>query len=92
MKENYKKLLKKQIVNELTESEVYARLAELEKNEVNKKILKRISADEKSHAAIISRLVQIEGLPLFCLLFTCFCFWCSCYLFELAGQGFKFCL
>ena len=55
MKENYKKLLKKQIVNELTESEVYARLAELEKNEVNKKILKRISADEKSHAAIISR-------------------------------------
>ncbi len=62
MKENYKKLLKTQIINELTESEVYARLAELEKNEVNKKILKRISADEKSHAAIISRLVQIEGL------------------------------
>lgn len=62
MKENYKKLLKTQIINELTESEVYARLAELEKNEANKKILKRISVDEKSHAAMISRLVQIEGL------------------------------
>lgn len=62
MKEKYKNLLKTQIVNEMTESEVYARLAELEKNEANKKILKRISEDEKYHAAMISKLVQIDGL------------------------------
>jgi VIT1/CCC1 family predicted Fe2+/Mn2+ transporter len=52
-----------QLRNELTESAVYSRLAQLEKNEHNKKILQNISADESAHARVISSIVGREGAP-----------------------------
>lgn len=52
-----------QLRNELTESAVYSRLAQFEKNEHNKKILQNISADESAHARVISSIVGREGAP-----------------------------
>lgn len=58
MNECFKKLLRTQVINELTEAEVYAYLARLEKKEANKEILLRISTDERMHAKVISHILQ----------------------------------
>ncbi len=58
MNDCFKKLLRTQVINELTEAEVYAYLARLEKKEANKEILLRISTDERMHAKVISHILQ----------------------------------
>ncbi len=54
--------LRAMLSNELTESVVYSRLAEMQKDEHNAEILKRIAADELSHAKIIQGLLGEEGV------------------------------
>lgn len=63
MKEENKHIdvLRAQLQNELTESIIYARLSELEKNEKNRAILKNISADEAAHARVIAHILGFEG-------------------------------
>jgi VIT1/CCC1 family predicted Fe2+/Mn2+ transporter len=65
MKEENKhaEILQAQLQNELTESIIYARLSELEKNEKNRAILKNISADEAAHARVIAHILGSEGQP-----------------------------
>lgn len=58
-----KSVLISQLRNECTEAAVYARLAKLEKNQKNREILKRISADETSHARIIAGILGCEARP-----------------------------
>ena len=58
-----KAILISQLRNETTEAAVYARLAQLEKNPKNKEILSRISADEATHARIISDILGCEVQP-----------------------------
>ena len=52
-----------QLKNELTEAAVYARLAQLEKNPENKKILLSISEDEASHARTIAGILGCDAKP-----------------------------
>lgn len=52
-----------QLRNELTEAAIYERLAALEKKPGNSEILKSISADESSHAKIISGILGREAKP-----------------------------
>jgi VIT1/CCC1 family predicted Fe2+/Mn2+ transporter len=54
-------VLSAQLRNELTESAVYARLAAIEKNPENRRILESISADESSHARMIAAILGREG-------------------------------
>jgi VIT1/CCC1 family predicted Fe2+/Mn2+ transporter len=63
MKENFDTIsvLNSQLKNELTEAAVYARLAKLEKNPKNRRILESISADEASHARIIAEILGKKG-------------------------------
>ena len=56
-----RKILQKQLVNELTESEIYSRLALRQKNEENRKILDSIARDEAAHARIIADILGEEG-------------------------------
>jgi VIT1/CCC1 family predicted Fe2+/Mn2+ transporter len=56
-------VLVSQLRNELTEAAVYERLANMEKNPKNQKILKGISEDEMSHARIISGIVAQSVRP-----------------------------
>lgn len=56
-----RKTLQKQLVNELTESEIYSRLALRQKNEENRKILDSIARDEAAHARIIADILGEEG-------------------------------
>jgi VIT1/CCC1 family predicted Fe2+/Mn2+ transporter len=59
-----KAILLAQLRNELTESIIYSRLSELEKNEKNRKILKAISVDEAAHARVISHILgDVKGTP-----------------------------
>lgn len=71
---NTKSVLLSQLKNELTEATIYARLAMLEKDSKNKKILESISADEASHALIIKDILgqdcQISSLK---VSWTVFC-------------------
>lgn len=63
-----------QLRNELTESAVYARLAAMEKNPGNRELLEHISADELSHARMISGILGCEGRPsAFRVVWTVFC-------------------
>ena len=55
------KVLRLQLVNELTESAVYARLAALEKDPQNKTILEHLSADEARHAGMIEKILGCQG-------------------------------
>jgi VIT1/CCC1 family predicted Fe2+/Mn2+ transporter len=59
----YEDQLMRQLVNELTESEVYARLARLESQAQNAQILQRIAADERAHAALIAGLLGVSASP-----------------------------
>ena len=60
----HKTILLAQLRNELTESIIYSRLSELEKNEKNRKILKAISVDEAAHARVISHILgDAKGTP-----------------------------
>jgi VIT1/CCC1 family predicted Fe2+/Mn2+ transporter len=60
----HKAILLAQLRNELTESIIYSRLSELEKNEKNRKILKAISVDEAAHARVISHILgDAKGTP-----------------------------
>lgn len=67
-------VLLSQLKNELTEAAIYSRLASLEKNPKNKKILESISADESSHARVIAGIIgQEAGLSAFKVAWTVFC-------------------
>ena len=63
MNSQCKKVLRSQLVNELTESEIYRRLAMMQKDDGNREILERIAADESAHAQIISELLGEKGAP-----------------------------
>ena len=56
-----RKTLQTQLVNELTESAIYCRLAALQKSEKNRRILEGIAQDEASHARLISGILGEEG-------------------------------
>ena len=58
-----KRILRSQLVNELTESVIYARLAAMQKDEKNRLILERIGHDEAVHARMISELLDEEASP-----------------------------
>jgi VIT1/CCC1 family predicted Fe2+/Mn2+ transporter len=58
-----KKMLRSQLVNELTESVVYARLAAMQKDEKNRLILERIGHDEAVHAQMISGILGEDAEP-----------------------------
>ena len=60
-KDKEREILLSQLRNELTESAIYARLAELEKSPGNKRILLGISGDEANHARMISGIIGCEG-------------------------------
>lgn len=49
--------------NEMTESIVYAKLANVEKNPENKKVLQRIAAEEASHAEILRNYTGMSVKP-----------------------------
>jgi VIT1/CCC1 family predicted Fe2+/Mn2+ transporter len=59
----HREVLLSQLRNELTEAAVYARLAELDDDGKNRKILAGISADEAAHARIISGIVSQPVKP-----------------------------
>ena len=61
MRYDNRKILQNQLSNELTESEIYFRLAELQKNEKNRQILERIARDEASHALMIEEILGEKG-------------------------------
>ena len=61
MQRENKKILRAQLVNELTESEIYSRLAALQKDEKNRQILEQIARDEASHAHMIAEILGEEG-------------------------------
>lgn len=56
-----RKILQSQLANELTESEIYSRLAVLQKNEKNRKILESIARDEAAHALMIEEILDEKG-------------------------------
>ena len=58
-----RKTLRRQLVNELTESEIYCRLAALQKNEKNRQILENIARDEAAHARLIADILGENGTP-----------------------------
>ena len=60
---NTRKTLRSQLVNELSESVIYRRLAAMQKDERNRLILERIGHDESVHAHAISELLGEEALP-----------------------------
>lgn len=63
-----------QLKNELTEAAVYARLAQMEKDPKNKKILQSISEDEASHARVIAGILGGDARPSsFKVAWTVFC-------------------
>ena len=63
-----------QLKNELTEAAVYARLAQIEKDPKNKKILLSISEDEASHALVIAGILGSDAGPSsFKVTWTVFC-------------------
>ena len=57
-------ILLRQLRSELTESIVYQRLAEMEKNPINREVLARISADEAAHGGMISGILGRTARPL----------------------------
>jgi VIT1/CCC1 family predicted Fe2+/Mn2+ transporter len=61
MNKNTEYILISQLKNELTESMIYASLANIEKDERNKKILENISRDKMAHAEIIKNIVQKDA-------------------------------
>jgi VIT1/CCC1 family predicted Fe2+/Mn2+ transporter len=61
MQHNHRKILQAQLANELTESEIYSRLAALQTDEKNRRILELIAKDEASHARIIADILGEEG-------------------------------
>ena len=56
-----KKVLRSQLVNELTEAEIYRRLAAMQKDDKNRLILERIGHDETVHSQMISELLGEEA-------------------------------
>jgi VIT1/CCC1 family predicted Fe2+/Mn2+ transporter len=50
-----------QLTNELTESAVYCRLANMQKDGNNRRILEQIGRDESAHAEIVSELLGENG-------------------------------
>ena len=56
-----KKILRMQLTNELTESAIYCRLANMQKDGNNRRILEQIGRDESAHAEIISELLGENG-------------------------------
>ena len=49
--------------NEKTESIVYERLASIEKDESNRKVLRLISAEEKAHYATLKKYTETDVAP-----------------------------
>lgn len=56
-----RKVLRRQLANELTESVVYSRLAAMQKDGKNREILENIGRDEAAHAQVISELLGEKG-------------------------------
>lgn len=63
MDSDSRKTLRAQLVNELTESVIYGRLAAMQRDEKNRLILERIGRDEAIHANMISEILGEEALP-----------------------------
>jgi VIT1/CCC1 family predicted Fe2+/Mn2+ transporter len=63
MDSDSERILRAQLVNELTESLIYSRLAAMQKDENNRIILERIGRDESAHAGIISGILGEEASP-----------------------------
>lgn len=61
MNNSSKDILRAQLVNELTESVVYSRLAAMQKDAKNREILENIGRDEAAHAQVISELLGEKG-------------------------------
>lgn len=61
MKTDSRKILRRQLTNELTESAIYSRLAALQKDEENRRILELIAHDEAAHARLIGEILGEEG-------------------------------
>ena len=57
------KLLRRQLVNELTEAVVYRRLSVMQNDAENRQILERIADDESTHANMIAGILNEEGSP-----------------------------
>lgn len=56
-------VLMSQLRNELTEAQVYARLAAFERNEANRSLLEKIGTDEAAHARVIAGLLGRTARP-----------------------------
>ena len=61
MNSDSRKVLRRQLANELTESVVYSRLAAMQKDGKNREILENIGRDEAAHAQVISELLGEKG-------------------------------
>lgn len=61
MNSDGRKVLRRQLANELTESVVYSRLAAMQKDGKNREILENIGRDEAAHAQVISELLGEKG-------------------------------
>jgi VIT1/CCC1 family predicted Fe2+/Mn2+ transporter len=61
MNSDVRKVLRRQLSNELTESVVYSRLAAMQKDGKNREILESIGRDEAAHAQVISELLGEKG-------------------------------
>ena len=61
MNNDGRKVLRRQLANELTESVVYSRLAAMQKDGKNREILENIGRDEAAHAQVISELLGEKG-------------------------------
>lgn len=57
-----KKFIRRQLDNEVTEAEIYRRLAALQKEENNREILTRIAHDEVEHARMLAQTFGGEGV------------------------------
>ncbi|NLG15517.1 MAG: rubrerythrin family protein [Lentisphaerae bacterium] len=55
-------ILRAQLEIELTEAEVYSRLALLEKDEGNRRVLERIARFEREHAAVLESVIGEKGV------------------------------
>ena len=67
-------VLRTQLRNEVTEAAVYSRLAAMEKDPANRRLLKEISADESAHARMIASIIGQEARPsAFKVLWTVVC-------------------
>lgn len=61
MDNDSRKTLQTQLINELTEADIYSRLAALQKSGKNRQILEHIARDEAAHARMIGEILGEKG-------------------------------